>query len=72
MIKTLTPEQTARFPEFVKQWINGRYWKTALRQAWQNGSYRCGERNETELRVLRNAGYFGPKGLVKYRVQVQA
>lgn len=41
---------------------NGRTWKAKLRQSWENGT-------ATEaLQRLRNASYFGPSGLQKFKL----
>ena len=41
---------------------HGRTWKSALRDAWMNAS------EPGTLQQLRNASYFGPMGLIAYKL----
>lgn len=41
---------------------HGRTWKKALRHAWMNAS------EPGVLQALRNASYFGPVGLIYYKL----
>ena len=42
-------------------------WKSHLRTAWENGKYSVALDSAT-LQYLRNASYFGPAGLEKFRL----
>lgn len=47
----------------------GRTWKQALRDAWMNGSYGARSDDAAPLQQLRNASWFGPRGLIKFRLE---
>lgn len=52
----------------------GRNWKRDLCLAWEASDYRsvplADDNADSVLQGLRNASYFGPRGLVKYRATV--
>lgn len=65
--KSMTAEQKAALVTFAGQ--NGRTWKSALRDAWMTGKYSdygAGDIS-AELQQLRNAEWFGPRGLICFR-----
>jgi hypothetical protein len=45
----------------------GRNWKARLRTMWEKAEYPGYEQFASTLQYLRNARYFGPKGLIKVR-----
>jgi hypothetical protein len=45
---------------------NGRYWKRELREAWMKAS------EQGPLHNLRNVAYFGPTGLINFRIYKDA
>lgn len=61
----LNDEERAALNDFARE--NGRLWKAKLRKAWENA---IGPEHgfSSMLQTLRNARYFGPKGLQDYRV----
>jgi hypothetical protein len=54
----LTNEDRRLLEKFATE--NGRTWKSKLRDAWDRG-------DAYDLHYLRNASYFGPRGLIAYR-----
>jgi hypothetical protein len=57
----LTDEQVAALEAYAAR--HGRNWKAALREAWMTAS------EPGLLQQLRNAAYFGPRGLINYRAK---
>jgi hypothetical protein len=50
--------------------IHGRLWKSRLRTCWEKADYRhihIPQQETWRLQFLRNASYFGPRGLIRYR-----
>ncbi len=60
-----TPEQLAALRQFAR--LEGRTWKSALRESWMNGVYRS-DVDSASLQQVRNA--FGPSWLVRFREQI--
>jgi len=56
----LSPEEHAALRAFAAR--HGRTWKAHLRHAWMDAS------EPGTLQRLRNAHYFGPHGLTRYRL----
>jgi hypothetical protein len=56
----LEPEEVAALRAYAKE--HGRYWKSHLREAWMTAS------EPGILQQLRNASYFGPTGLIKFKL----
>jgi hypothetical protein len=47
----------------------GRTWKAELRQQWERASYPgAPDGHDQVLQHLRNSSYFGPRGLIKIRI----
>ncbi len=60
LANTLTDEQDEALAAYAAQ--HGRSWKQALNDDWMNG------RVDGELYRLRNKSYFGPSGLILYKL----
>lgn len=60
----LTNEQLYALREFAN--IEGRTWKSVLRQAWMNGDYGIHGEISNSLQQIRNS--FGPSWLVRFRL----
>lgn len=55
-------EERAALIQFAEE--NGRTWKSKLRHAWETGQA------SAPLQSLRNASYFGPRGLIRCRLTI--
>ena len=63
----MSQEEKDALAEFAGEY--GRFWKRALRHSWMNGSYPgIRSADACTLASLRNASYFGPRGLDDYRL----
>lgn len=64
LTQVLTADEIIALTSYAAQ--NGRTWKAALREAWMTAS------EPGLLQQLRNASYFGPRGLKAFQVRYAA
>lgn len=63
----ITAEERACLTRYAAQ--EGRYWKSKLRDCWFNANYPGVDDNDAScLQRLRNSQWFGPEGLIKFRL----
>jgi hypothetical protein len=63
-MEALTQPELAALTDYAR--AHGRTWKSQLNHDWMSG------RAFGILQELRNADYFGPSGLVKFRLPARA